>query len=277
MSLLVMVIVIVGVCLLMVALLLLLRRGPRPVRDLGPFGELLSSVGALFGVLLAFVIVLAFQNYDDAQAAAAAEANSVLRLFREAEIVPAPQGPRAAGAALCYARAVSHDEWPRLARGQTPRYTGVWTLALERAPATFDLRTEPQKIAADEFTRALADRGQQRATRTLKAGETVPTAVLLVLILGAVATLLTTLLFADPAERVGIQIVGVSAVTAVLVGAMLLLVAFHNPYGSSAAALEPTAMETGAQIMNSEVSLARPPIPVPCNSVGRPGPSRLAR
>jgi Protein of unknown function (DUF4239) len=272
MSLLVMAIVIVGACLLMVALLLLIRRGPRPVRDLGSFGALVTGVGALFGVLLAFVIVLAFEDYDDAQSAAAAEANNALRLFREAVVLPAPQGPRAAGAALCYARAVTRDEWPRLARGQTPRYTGIWTLALERAPSTFALRTEREAIAASEFTRALADRGEARATRTLKAGETVPAPILFVLILGAAATLVTTLLFADPAERLGVQIVGISAVTAVLVGAMLLLAAFNNPYGSSDAAVEPTAMAAGAQIMNSEVGLARPPIPVLCDSVGAPRP-----
>src|ERR1700710_1967756 len=53
---------------------------------------MLGVVAALFGLILAFVIIIAYQNYLEAQANVSREADSLASIVRDSESFPAPGG-----------------------------------------------------------------------------------------------------------------------------------------------------------------------------------------
>src|SRR5215212_8035213 len=91
--------------------MLAVRRMARPgglyggARGIGVY----SAVQGALGILIAFVIFLAFQSYLGARSAAQDEATAVLQLFRTAELFPRPHDLRGGGAVGPGARAGGLD------------------------------------------------------------------------------------------------------------------------------------------------------------------------
>lgn len=75
---------------------------------------MLGVVGALFGLLLAFVIVIGYQNFLDADANISQEADALAAIVRDSEAFPAPGGASVRHAVGAYVRVVVDDEWPQM-------------------------------------------------------------------------------------------------------------------------------------------------------------------
>ena len=81
-------------------------------------------VAALFGLLLAFVIIIAYENFLEASAGVSPEADSLASIVRDSAAFPEPEGDRVRGAVRTYLRAVVDDEWARMRDGSdSPRAT----------------------------------------------------------------------------------------------------------------------------------------------------------
>ena len=79
--------------------------------------QLLGVVAALFGLILAFVIVIEFQNFDSAQGNVGQEADSLAAITRDSRAFPAAEGGRVRRAVGTYVRAVVGNEWPEMRDG----------------------------------------------------------------------------------------------------------------------------------------------------------------
>jgi hypothetical protein len=77
-----------------------------------------TVVGSAFAILLAFMIIVAFQTYSGAKSAADSEGTAALEMFRTVAYFPAKQHDAARSDLVCYARAVAYSA--RNARG--PRW-----------------------------------------------------------------------------------------------------------------------------------------------------------
>lgn len=77
----------------------------------------LGVVAALFGLILAFVIIIAYQNFLAAQANVSREADSLASIVRDSESFPEPGGANVRHAVGSYARGVTTDEWPQMRQG----------------------------------------------------------------------------------------------------------------------------------------------------------------
>jgi hypothetical protein len=93
---------------------------------------MLGVVAAVFGLLLAFVIIIAYQNYLNAAADVSREADSLASIVRDSAALPPSDGDRVRTAVGAYARAVVGDEWPRMRDGNDSvaakrALTGVFT------------------------------------------------------------------------------------------------------------------------------------------------------
>ena len=117
-------VLVLGVMALVIAAVLLavwlLRRFVPPTRegfDAEVSSQILGSIAALFGLLLAFVIVVEFQNFEDAQGSVSGEADGLATIVRNSHAFPAADGARVRAAVGAYARAVAEDEWPRMRSG----------------------------------------------------------------------------------------------------------------------------------------------------------------
>ncbi len=80
---------------------------------------MLGVVAALFGLFLAFVIIIAYQNYLTAGTNISREAEALSAIVRDSEAFPEPDGQEVRSAVGEYARAVVFDSWPLMRRGET--------------------------------------------------------------------------------------------------------------------------------------------------------------
>src|SRR5215211_5557521 len=89
-------------CLLMLAIR---RLGTKDVflADTTRGAGVYSVAGVGFAVLLAFVVLIAYQTYNDAKAGSQAEADAVVELFRSAEFFPPEERREMQGDLTCYA------------------------------------------------------------------------------------------------------------------------------------------------------------------------------
>jgi hypothetical protein len=78
---------------------------------------MLGVVAALFGLILAFVIIIAYQNFLDAQANVSREADSLASIVRDSGSFPEPGAANVRRAVGSYARGVTTDEWLQMREG----------------------------------------------------------------------------------------------------------------------------------------------------------------
>jgi hypothetical protein len=77
-----------------------------------------TVVSVIFAVLMAFVVIVVWQQWDDAQSKVQQEANALSNLFEEAGVFPEPRRSELRAQFHDYVRTVLFDEWPVLADGR---------------------------------------------------------------------------------------------------------------------------------------------------------------
>src|SRR5881392_1804278 len=85
-----------------------------------------AFLGTAFAVLLAFVVLEAFDSFNNAKTGAEQEATTVVELSRTAEFFPPAQRDPLEGVLICYGRAVIHDEWPAMKLGERSPVVQIW-------------------------------------------------------------------------------------------------------------------------------------------------------
>ena len=78
---------------------------------------MLGVVAALFGLLLAFVIIIAYENFLEASADVSREADALASIVRDSAAFSEPEGDRVRGAVGKYVHSVVEDEWPLMRDG----------------------------------------------------------------------------------------------------------------------------------------------------------------
>ena len=87
-------------------------------------GYIFTTVGAIYGVLLAFITVIAWEQYTSAAENAAKEATAALAMYRTLSLYPdQEQAGKVAQTLLAYIHAAVDDEFPKMAKMQRSRAT----------------------------------------------------------------------------------------------------------------------------------------------------------
>jgi hypothetical protein len=107
-------------------------------------GNYLQTLGTIYAVLLAFVVIVVWQQFNDARSAVEREANEVLDLFRTASGFSEPARGES-GPASAYVSAVLQREWAT-ARDRRGVRGGLVRLRSHRRSAS-PLRSKPSAIS----------------------------------------------------------------------------------------------------------------------------------
>jgi hypothetical protein len=183
--------------------------------------------GMMYGVLLAFTIVGAWERFVEAERIVVHEVTMLGELWRDVKAFPPDVADGFHRDLIAYSQSLIEDEWPAMAdRGQrSPKtqriYEGLW----ERT-----YRLEPQTKLQEAFlAEILADINQLSATRRLRvlhSRKEINGILWLVLFVGAVPTIGYTLMFANGNRAVQV-LVTASIILIVLLG---ILVAMELQY-----------------------------------------------
>src|SRR5436190_18905783 len=90
---------------------------PEDLRENNEFtGFTWAFVGLVYGVYLAFMVVVVWQNFDNADNTATSEATHLSALWRDVQ--PLPGGDQVQRDLMLYARSVVAEDWPAMGRGE---------------------------------------------------------------------------------------------------------------------------------------------------------------
>jgi hypothetical protein len=254
------------------AMLLVRRRAPDGGyfadgdRAAGFFGMLATT----FAIIVGFVVLLAFESFDQSRAGAEAEARLVAQQFETAQFLPAAATTPLSGELICYARYVVAREWPAMEDGDPGDGLNPWGIAMYRTLQPVEPVTPSEQSAYDQWLERTGEREQARQDRLHGAEGVIPLPLWIVLFIGGLLLAGFILLFADSGERTLVQVVQVGSVAAI-VGASLVLVAFlDRPFQPHVAGLQPTAMERTIGLLEQQRAIAGITARPPCDASGEP-------
>lgn len=192
-------------------------------------GFVLAIVGVIYAVLIAFVVIIAWETFDQAARGARTEVSAASDLYRLSGTFRDPQRSALRAEVVRYSRLMEDEEWPAMQHG------GQSTAAQDSAARMSDLTiamidADPhQRVAVDStVTGALRTFLDARRDRLAENSEGIPPSLWAGLVLGAIITISFTYLFG--AEDFRLQLV-VTALLATLIALMFaMIIALDYPY-----------------------------------------------
>jgi hypothetical protein len=225
-----------------------------------------AFLGTAFAVLLAFVVLVAFQSYNDAKSGAEEEATTLVELSRTAEFFPAAQRDPIEGVLICYGRAVINDEWPAMKHGERSPVVQAWVNHFQDGLQQLHPETPAEEAAFLQLLEQQDKRTDGRRERLSEASRILPAPVWFFLGLGAFITIGFALFFADRREHFIVQGSLIAAIAALVVSGLLLVWFLDHPYENRSGSIQPDEMERQLAIVEAEHRNVAPP----CDESGHP-------
>ena len=223
-------------------------------------------VGTSFAVLLAFLILAAFQTYSGARTGAASEANALLDMARTAALFPAAERDQLRSDLLCYGRAVVNQEWPAMRHGHSSAFVDDWVAAYRAEFGRLTVRSPREQVGFQDLLTQAAARTTGRQERLSDDTPAVPTPLWLGLVFAGCVAVALQLGMADPGEPLRVQGLQIGGVAAVVATGLLIINFLDHPYAPYVGGIQPTAMRQALVLARN----LEPSLPLPCSAGGRP-------
>jgi Protein of unknown function (DUF4239) len=148
-----------------------------------------SMVGLLYAILLAFVVVVAWEQFNAAENATETEVTRLSNLLRDANVFPPDDRVRIQTAILTYAENVVNREYDTMAKGESDPPTAVAYEAIWNNFYRTRVEDEPASTFYDAAVIRLNELGEARRLRVLSSQSTIPLPLWILLIGGGMFTL----------------------------------------------------------------------------------------
>jgi len=159
-------------------------------------GFIFAVLGVAYAVLLAFMLIAVWQDYNTAQTNVESEANELAGVyFLASSQLPEPQRTRLQDLVQTYARVVVEQEWPMMEQGQTSPRADSLVRQLRLELLQFDPHTKGEQVLYERGLTQLSDVDDARRSRLLEVREGIPSLLWVVLVVGGVITVSFTYLF----------------------------------------------------------------------------------
>lgn len=219
---------------------------------------MLGVVAALFGLFLAFVIIIAYQNYLSAGSNISRETESLSAIVRDSTAFPEPGAENVRRAVGTYVRAVVNDSWPLMRDGKSS-YSAVVGLddiytAFRTVHPTSQQETAFYNDAVTQLDTTLA----ARQDRLESAAGGIPAVIMVLLLFNTVVILAYAVFVGSP--KFWFHALGPVAIAVVVAVSLVVLVDLSYPFSGSVT-VSPEPFKTGilAQFFprpNGEASIA---------------------
>ena len=190
-----------------------------------------EAIAMAYTVLLAFVVVVSWQNFDKAETHAITEANCLVGLYKSSAAFVQPFQNDVRSLIKEYAYVVINEEWPSLARGEESIKArtilgNIWTLYTEYEP-----KTRKEEIFLAESLRKLDELRETRRLRIIDSGTDVHPILWFVLIVGAITTIVFTFFFGS--DKFITHAIMASVLSAIIALILLTILSFSFPFTGS--------------------------------------------
>ncbi len=194
-------------------------------------GVKFHTLGVLYAVLLAFVVVVVWERFNEAEHAVAQEAGAAATLYRLADGIGNGPGAVLRDRLSDYLDAAIAKDWPAMEQGRlSPAGTRAFS-ALYAALLTLHPGDARQASILTEMLRQLGILTQARRDRLVMAAGTVPGVIWFVLFGGAMLTICFTYFFGS--ENLLAQAAMTGALAAMIFSTLFVVVAIDHPFAGS--------------------------------------------
>ncbi|MEV7601368.1 DUF4239 domain-containing protein [Kitasatospora sp. NPDC089797] len=192
-------------------------------------GVVLGVFGAIYGIILAFVIVNLWTQLQDARHVVSAEATSISQVVRDTEAFPPSARTAVNDAVGSYVHAVVEQQWPLMRTGRgTFEATGQNVDAIYAALRAYEPRSQSQQAFYAKALDSLNDAVGQRRARIEASQEELPGLLWVLVVGGALVILLLALLYRVPGQAA--RMLFVSSVAALIGFSLLLVLVLDRPF-----------------------------------------------
>ena len=223
----------ISVLVVLIGVYLVRRRIHYPVLEANNefAGFMYSMIGLVYGIYLAFTIIAVWEQFSSAEEVAVSEATHLSTLWRDAQTMRPEDRTAIQQQLLLYAESVVSDEWPSMARDHaaSQKTSGIYEDLWRRYYAVqLDPSNGVQMAFYQETIGRLNEMGMLRRRRLLAADSELPPLMWILLLVGAVVTILFTFLFGTRHAWTQYLVIGV--VTGLVAFSILLVDAMQYPF-----------------------------------------------
>ncbi len=200
----------------------------------------MNVVALLFAVLLAFLVIAVWENYEKNQNNVSDEANYLGSLYRNINTLPDTMRIEFHKELEAYKTAVVTIEWFSMEKGNDAKEVRQVIVQVFNSIAKYDKTNERRDIIFGEVYKEFNAMFDCRRNRLIACGENLPSVLWLVLIMGMVATIFFSYYFYIEPFKVHIIF---TVVLGIVIGLTLFLVfilehPFHEPWKISSDVFE---------------------------------------
>jgi hypothetical protein len=196
-------------------------------------GSVFATVGVLYAVLLAFVVIAVWQDFDRARMNVEKEVNCIADIYRMSVAFSPELRKDVCGLLKDYIQDVISEEWKAMASGGYSTRATATMGKLWLAYGSYIPKTKTEEIFLAESVYKLNELGESRRTRIMNANTGVHMVLWVVLLAGGVMTMTFISFFG--AESLKTQMV-MAVLLASLVGLILFTIAVMDyPFTGSVA------------------------------------------
>ncbi len=207
-------------------------------------GFILAIVGVIYAVLLAFAVLIVWEQFEEAKVVAERESNALLDVYRMAPGFAAPTAARLRKDIRVYAEGVIEKEWPAMARGKLDDQSSLHLDRLWSGFTHLQPKGARESVLYDQCLSRLTEVSDNRRLRLLAGRSGVPGPMWLVLIAGGIATMLFTYFFGLEKFKNQAAMTAILAATIALV--LFIISAMNFPF-SGDLSVRPEAMQSALE------------------------------
>ena len=193
----------------------------------------LSMAGVAYTILLAFVVVAVWSDFTEAGQTSQQEVTRLSNLMRDVGTFPAAARIPMRRGVLGYANAVVRHEWPTMADGKAApaaaqRYEAMWSRWYRYSP-----RGAGATAFYEESVSRLNEVAASRRARLIESRANLPTAMVLLLLLGFAVSMGFTYQF--KMARLTMHVLSVAAIAALMGFVLFLIFSLEHPFAGKVA------------------------------------------
>ena len=191
-------------------------------------GWQLNIIGTTYAVILGFMLYTVWTEFGAANLTVDLEASALRNVYRLAEGLPEQQRVQLQLQARSYAAAVINQDWPEMARSQTPEESHDINQAMWKTLMSVKVATPSEITAEDHALYELSSLTEHRRTRLLQSKHRLPAIFWGVLLVGGFLTIASASMFGSANAR--LHVLQVFSFTLLITLVLLAIADVNLPY-----------------------------------------------
>jgi phosphatidylglycerophosphate synthase len=191
--------------------------------------SIFNKAGTVFGIMLAFVVVISWQEYNKSMDRALREGTEALELFQDLSLYPnQKQAADASKSLILFAELVIKDEYPAMANMKMSPTTERAMNELRNEIRRISPQNRQEQILYTKILKNLENLSKLRQERLADMESSIPGIVWGALIVGAIVTIMFSILLG--AEKLWLHSLLISLLAVILATAFYLIIELDYPF-----------------------------------------------